>query len=95
MENFHDWTLLALDFDWAAACVSVRICGPGSVDRALLAEDVSLLLVPRQLPWGRSVSINGVQVTDVPDSGCKTMEIEMQSGDLIKIEAARVKIVEL
>lgn len=95
MENFHDWTLLSLDFDWAAACVSIRICGPGSVDRKLVAEDVSQLLVPRHLPWGRSVSINGVQVADVSDRGCNSMEIEMQSGDIIRIEAARFKSVEV
>lgn len=60
--------------------------GHGTLGRCVLTfSEVSHLTLPRKQSWGRSVSIKSFSV---PSSG--QYEIEMQSGDLIRIEAMDV-----
>lgn len=83
--DLHDATLIALLISWEdGTCVAdVK---HGTLGRCTLTFfAVSHLTLPRKQSWGRSVSINSFSF---PPSG--HFEIEMQSGDLIKIEAADV-----
>lgn len=83
----HDWTLLAIHFDWAIGRVAVELRNRSSMNVTLVAEGVSKLHVPRLQDWGPSVSIN--QVTGPTDmAGVKHLSIEMQSGDVIEISAS-------
>jgi hypothetical protein len=91
--EFHDWTLVEVVFRWAQGSVTVALDGPSS-RCVVLAEDVSLLEVPRQIPWGRSVSVNSFSIVDMPDQGEKYLEIEMQSGDVIRVNAKRIAVQE-
>jgi hypothetical protein len=61
---------------------------------AFLADDVSSLEVPRQNPWGKSVSVNSLVIADMPGRDENTLEIEMQSGDVIWLYAKRIAMQE-
>jgi hypothetical protein len=54
---------------------------------SLQAEGVSHLEVPRLNPWGPSVSVNEVRGPTTNANESQAIEIEMQSGDVIKITA--------
>jgi hypothetical protein len=94
MMQFHDWTLADVVFDWARARVAVALIGPSSARCVLLAEDVSSLEVPRKNPWGRSVSVNSIFIAGMPDRDEQSLEIEMQSGDVIRVNAKKIAVQE-
>jgi hypothetical protein len=93
MTQFHDWTLVDVVFEWAQASVAVALNGPSS-RCVLLAEDVSLLEMPREEPWGRSVSVNSLLIDDMSDGDKQSLEIEMQSGDVIRVKAKKITVQE-
>jgi len=85
--DLHDATLVSVQLDWPKRhCrfvirpVSQAPSQPHSLDFC----DVTLLHIPQQRLWGRSVSINSASF----DSG--VVAIEMQSGDVIEITATSV-----
>lgn len=83
----HDWTLIGVYFDWRSGQVKVDFLNQDSTLVSLIANDVSNLRVPRMNDWGASVSVNGVaKITHLKD-GRSRIKIEMQSGDLIEIDA--------
>ncbi len=80
--NFHDATLLSVQADWAQGTAAVILQVPGLEDPVeVRAVGVTDLRMPRERPWGPSVSVNSVQVTG------GVITIEMQSGDTITIAA--------
>ncbi|GLR11805.1 hypothetical protein GCM10007907_05950 [Chitinimonas prasina] len=83
----HDWTLVSLAFDWKDACVTLTLLNPNSETVSLKAENVVRLFVPKRNDWGRSVSVNGVMGPTQQADGTETLQIEMQSGDIIEIAA--------
>lgn len=83
----HDWTMIAIHFDWTTGRVVVELRNRSSMNVAIVAEGVSRLHVPRLQDWGPSVSINQVRgPTDI--GGGKRLSVEMQSGDIIEISAS-------
>jgi hypothetical protein len=76
--SLHDATLLDLEIDWARARVVIQV---KRMERRLrfTLERVSRVECPREEPWGSSVSINAACAT------ADGVEIEMQSGDVIRI----------
>lgn len=91
ISQFHDWTLAELHFDWCQATITVMLNGPMSARQVLTAIDASLLEVPRENPWGKSVSINAIRLEGMPDKDVQALEIEMQSGDVIRINAREIR----
>ena len=83
--DLHDATLIAIRLSWEdGTCIAdIQHCILGRC--ALKFSAVSQLTLPRRQGWGRSVSINSFSMLS---SG--HYEIEMQSGDLIKIEATNM-----
>lgn len=85
--NLHDATLLAVRVNWTDGTCIVEV-DHGRLGRCdLTFSAISHLTLPRQQSWGRSVSINSFSM---PSSG--EYEIEMQSGDIIRIEAAEMAL---
>jgi hypothetical protein len=85
--NFHDATLVAVHVNWADGTCTVEVDHWTFGICVLTFSAMSHLTLPRKQDWGRSVSINSFSM---PSSG--QYEIEMQSGDLIKIEAAEMTL---
>jgi hypothetical protein len=83
----HDWTLVAVLFEWETAQVTVSFSShTGSP--VLVARSVVDLRITQSNEWGPSVSVNKVKGPFDTDNGLQSIEIEMQSGDIIKIIAA-------
>jgi len=79
----HDATLLGIQFDWVTGTCTLEIVQAGSVHCELKFSEVSELSVPRREPWGRSVSINAVRTLSQ-----NTFEVELQSGDIVRVLAS-------
>ena len=80
----HDATLESVVMHWPSATCRIAVIPVGFVaEHEITFLDVTELGVPRQLPWGRSSSINRVQA---PEPGC--FDIEMQSGDVVRVRAS-------
>jgi hypothetical protein len=80
--DLHDAILIGVRLSWEEGTCIADI-QHGTLGPCILTfTAVSQLTLPRRQSWGRSASINSFSM---PSSG--QYEIEMQSGDLIKIEA--------
>ena len=83
-DTLHDVTLTAVHFDWREGRCWLALSAAEDPNRQLVFESVIELQIPRRHPWGPSVSINRV---NEPKKG--QFEIEVQSGDVIQISAAK------
>ena len=80
--DFHDATLIAVSLTWDDGTCVLEL-QHGTLGKCVLTfSTVSHVTLPRMQSWGRSGSINSFSV---PGKG--KYEIEMQSGDIIRIEA--------
>lgn len=88
----HDATLERVELVWASgeALVHLRADTGAVMIRALRTKRVEC---SRLEPWGSSVSVNEVRgpVTS-PDGGGQRLELEMQSGDLLVLEADQLEL---
>lgn len=91
--NFHDATLSRMCFDWENGILSIdaHVFLNGLKENAksvsLVWTGVRQMTVSHKFPWGKSQSINTFRC----DNGFKYY-IEMQSGDMIEIEAESFQI---
>jgi len=83
----HDWTLVSILFEWKSARVILEFRTGGSKSEKLMAHGVFELHAPRFNDWGPSVSVNKVTGPSDNAPGRRALEIEMQSGDHIRIVA--------
>jgi hypothetical protein len=80
----HDATLKSVEVLWAEArCRLFLELAAGS--HVLEFGGVTRVAIPREAPWGRSVSVNGVSVKG------GVAAIEMQSGDTIEVSASEAE----
>lgn len=88
--GLHDAILESVEMRWSSGEAALRIrTGDGAhPQRMVLASAVRRFACDRQMPWGFSVSINEVRGPAAAGDGAVVLEIEMQSGDVIRIEAA-------
>jgi hypothetical protein len=88
--DFHDATLLSLELRWSSgdAVIRIRPAGADHSDRVIVVTGVRRLECDRRMPWGPSTSINEVRGPVSNGAGLHVLEIEMQSGDVIRIEAS-------
>jgi hypothetical protein len=87
MNLMHDWTLLSVLFDWKDARVTLCFT-TDRTEEMIVATSVVDLHVPQSNEWGPSVSVNGVKGPFESENGRQSIEIEMQSGDVIRIVAS-------
>lgn len=88
----HDWGLRSVLFDWETGRVTLSLRWDGS-DKVLVASGVTDLHVPQLKGWGPSVYVLGViGPAATIDGGQQALEIEMQTGDVIRIVAASFEI---
>jgi hypothetical protein len=84
--ELHDATLEKLSLDWGVGSAEVSLKTAGGIV-LVRASGVTKLLCPRLYPWGPSSSVNQVRGPRAL-GGASILEIEMQSGDVIVLEAA-------
>jgi hypothetical protein len=87
IEDFglHDATLVDVHFEWAEGKCTMTLRHSELSNCRLTFTGVSKLILPRAQPWGPSQSINAAYMRNTGQ-----YEIEMQSGDLIQIDASAV-----
>lgn len=90
-EDMHDWTLLNIRFDWDAGRVTAEFLNKKNGSRTLLAEGVNTLHIPRRSDWSQSVSVN-IASQMLSPAGTPVLKIEMQSGDVIEVNAKVFKM---
>jgi hypothetical protein len=88
--RLHDATLENIVVDWSKGTVQVNFITYFAPIVSIYAQGLSQLIVPHKFPWGPSVSVNDVHWREAIKEGIQRLEIEMQSGDTIVIEAKRV-----
>jgi DNA polymerase I-like protein with 3'-5' exonuclease and polymerase domains len=88
--DLHDATLVAVHLTWADGTCVMMIRHSQLSDCTLTFNGVSNLVLPRTQPWGPSRSINSISQQIKGQ-----YVIEMQSGDMIRIEAGDAKLVPL
>ncbi|MET3915651.1 hypothetical protein ABID97_002433 [Variovorax sp. OAS795] len=86
----HDWTLVRVDFEWKSGQVTIELEDSTLTRRVLVAEAVQELRVPKMNEWGPSVSVNEVTEGEASSGHGKILNIEMQSGDVIRIVAEKI-----
>jgi len=80
----YDATLAAIYISWDAARCDIRLRPVGLPPHMLMFEGFTNIELPRRESWGPSSSVNkSIQVQD------GKFEIELQSCDSIRVEAAR------
>jgi hypothetical protein len=85
----HDWVLVSINLSWASAKVEIEFVDSESKRRKMVAEDLSFINIPRRSPWGGSVSVNEVSRETVEENRVRLL-IEIQSGDVIELEAGSI-----
>ena len=88
----HDWTLLSVQVDWETGRAELIFSCYLRDAVSLVVEGLVDLHLPRRHDWGPSVSINTVKGPSATDGGLQALEIEMQSGDYIRIVAASFRM---
>jgi hypothetical protein len=89
MIDLHDAVLDEVRFDWKLARLEMLFsAGIGRV--VLTAESATSVNIPCRMPWGPSSQVNTVTVG--PSGGVMQIEIEMQSGDTLQVQAKSVVI---
>jgi hypothetical protein len=94
LPNLHDAILEGIEINWESATASLHLglVGDPSPKVVLLFTGVREVHVPRDQPWGPSVSVNTVERIDDGETNGVAMRLEMQSGDAIRIRAASLEI---
>ena len=93
--NLHDAVLYYLRSDWRERTCEIFVAvflepDKAAVSCVIRAHGVRSVRVPHHAPWGDSVFIH--DQCWAPDGRCL---IEMQSGDVIEIDADQVELVRL
>jgi hypothetical protein len=88
----HDWILVGIDLDWVegSACLRFRAA---SVDRAIIAIGLTEFFAPRRQEWGPSAHVMNSKRSGRGERD-ERLEIQMQSGDVIVIAAAKIQMPE-
>lgn len=87
----HDWTLLDVLCQWNERTAILNLRSSNG-ENAIFISGLKKLNMTSDHPWGNSVSINRFLECDLPKDKTHKLSIEMQSGDLILIEAEVIKL---
>ncbi|MCL7423218.1 MAG: hypothetical protein M8364_20220 [Methylobacter sp.] len=90
----HDWTLVSILVDWIKGTVTVTFKNYESNLVMLIADGLINLHIPKHEEWGESISINEVTGPILLNNGNYYLELEIQSGDKIELEAKSIKMPE-
>ena len=96
-ENLHDAVLLTASLDWEEGTASIVLQTneayvPTSSDVTISARGVKEFTWSRLHPWGPSVYVNTVQLTEYEEGNGNVLELEMQTGDVIRVDASEISI---
>lgn len=85
----HDWTLINIDYNWAGKVCLLSFRDSSSELKEVKAIGVLNVNIPHVEEWGSSSSVNEVSGPE-QKGNVQYMDIQMQSGDVIHIEASEI-----
>lgn len=91
LNDLHDWTLISISATWKVGIVEFIFIDQLSHHRKVCAYDFTELNVPRLQSWGRSVSVNSMEIAAAPHNQVKG-RLEMQTGDVIEVVAREIAL---
>jgi hypothetical protein len=92
-EALHDATLRRIEIGWLNGEASLSVRTDATL-RRIVVRSLRELHCSRTMPWGPSESINEVRGPDrLEHSDLLRLEIDMQSGDTIRLVAAEFEMV--
>ena len=83
--GLHDYELIKLSADYTRGEVSLEMKGPVGQPENLMIGGLLSVEMTRTQPWGEGSYIVSSDLTDC-ESGSKLAEIQLNSGDEIRIE---------
>ncbi|MDO9163300.1 MAG: hypothetical protein Q8Q45_00120 [Methylococcaceae bacterium] len=89
--NVHDWTLVSIVMTWNVGEIEFVFKDQKSHIVKGYIYDFTELKIPKLQPWGKSVSINSLEITPEGNND-KKIRLEMQSGDVIEVTAKNIEI---
>ncbi|MCL6604583.1 MAG: hypothetical protein K6T94_17095 [Paenibacillus sp.] len=98
---FHDSELKEIRYDWNTFTLVLMLniflegLGKPNYECILKFNDCSHFEVPHKAPWGDSLYVNGANYINNEDTEINQYEIEMISGDIIKIEAMTFEVIKI
>jgi hypothetical protein len=87
----HDALLLRVEIIWEEAIARLTFQLVSSFV-TLSIQSFTLVECPRRLPWGRSRSVNEVNLTPDPSGAGYRLTLEMQTGDNIVICGETIEV---
>jgi hypothetical protein len=93
--RLHDATLkrIVFEFEENVCDITLALSAVPPCTGEIRAVGILKLLLPRASPWGYSNSVNRVFLSENQSDGSSTLNIEMQSGDVLLIEAKSLSFV--
>lgn len=93
MHDYHDATFRRAEFEWDSGRVllSFLLCISPAKAVSIQATGLRDLQCSRRFPWGKSVSVNRLDIDPIGEDDGYKLAIEMQSGDTIEIEASFIE----
>lgn len=88
----HDWILLSIVVEWRKGDVTISFDTYEFGVVALIAQGLVSLSIPKHDSWGESESVNKVIGPAQLNNGNYQVELEIQSGDTIVLEAAQIQM---
>lgn len=93
--DLHDSTLEKIEFNWETGLITItlRTSIQPFLYLFIICTGALQITCPRHCPWGMSVSVNKIQKSSSTiNKSANRLEIEMQSGDIITIDALNFDI---
>ena len=90
--DLHDATLIRIACDWRDGRIEVHLRAPSCPEVLLVATGVKRFDLSREQPWGPSVSVSDVHPPVTLADGGSRLEVAMQSGDAIVIDAEHFQL---
>jgi hypothetical protein len=92
-DTMHDWTLAGITVRWRERQVEIVVVDDAKKRHVISVLGFTRVHVPREEPWGPSVSVNRVRIAGGEGEN-KKVTLEMQSGDAIEADGASVSVSE-
>ena len=90
--TLHDAVLNQMVLDWGSDKLEIRLFTSLNSSATIIAFNVRAFSISHLGPWGRSSSINSVVIGVSIHENAERLTIEMQSGDLILIDAHKFEL---
>lgn len=90
-DKFHDWVIGTITIDWVGGIMKIRLSQVTVYEIEVL--NLRSTSLSRLLPWGMSQHVNNIQCKKNKLDNWE-IEIEMQSGDILKIEGEQINVIE-